>query len=60
VLTAAGGTEAIRMMRNEGAARLVLLDLGLPDVDIGQSSAEPPALVRNGASLVFGIPLGVL
>jgi hypothetical protein len=48
------------MMRNEGAARLVLLDLSLPDVDIGQSSAEPPVLVRNRASLVFGIPRGVL
>ncbi len=32
VLTTAGGAEAIRML-SEGSAQLVLLDLGLPDVD---------------------------
>ena len=67
VLTAAGGAEAIRML-NEGAARLVLLDLGLPDVDgeevlrAARAAGEVPVIVLTARSAaedrIRGLTLG--
>ena len=67
VLTAAGGAEAIRML-GEGAARLVLLDLGLPDVDgeevlrAARAAGEVPVIVLTARSAaedrIRGLTLG--
>ena len=67
VLTAAGGAEAIRML-NEGAARLVLLDLGLPDLDgeevlrAALAAGEVPVIVLTARSAaedrIRGLTLG--
>jgi DNA-binding response OmpR family regulator len=67
VLTVAGGAEAIRML-NEGSARLVLLDLGLPDVDgeevlrAARAAGEVPVIVLTARSAaedrIRGLALG--
>ena len=67
VLTATGGAEAIRML-DEGAARLVLLDLGLPDVDgeevlrAARAAGEVPVVVLTARSAaedrIRGLTLG--
>ena len=67
VLTAAGGAEAIRML-NDGSARLVLLDLGLPDIDgeevlrAARAAGEVPVIVLTARSAaedrIRGLALG--
>jgi DNA-binding response OmpR family regulator len=67
VLTTAGGAEAIRML-HQGSARLVLLDLGLPDVDgeevlrAARAAGEVPVIVLTARSAaedrIRGLALG--
>lgn len=67
VLTTAGGAEAIRML-HDGSARLVLLDLGLPDIDgeevlrAARAAGEVPVIVLTARSAaedrIRGLALG--